>query len=85
MRKRPKHRPDFMKHFPPLDAKVNEISQNPKIISRGSLTQATPVSEIKFYRQVSDIIGNKYTPKAKNLNIKSFNGFPKKGIYRSII
>jgi hypothetical protein len=60
-----------MSHFPPLDAKSLDVSQNPKIITRGGLTIATPVNEVKFYRQKSDLIGSKYTPQARSFNLKS--------------
>lgn len=60
-----------MEHFPPLDSKSLEISKAPNIIARNAMTLATPVNELKFYRHISDLIGNNYSPQAKNLNIKS--------------
>lgn len=64
-----------MEHFPPLDSSTptNEtpLAVKPKIISRGGLTLATPVSEIRFFRRTSDLIANKYTPQAASLNIRS--------------
>lgn len=71
-----------MQHFPPLDSKSTELSAQPKIISRGGLTLATPISEVKFYRHTSDIIANKYSPQAKTLNIKSIGELNNRnGIY----
>lgn len=71
------HRPDFMQHFPPLDSKSNELSQNPKIVSRGALTLATPANQIKFHRKTSDLIANNYSPQAKNLRTRSIHDFNK--------
>lgn len=82
-------RPSFMEHLPPLDAKpmsqAGETSSGsfivkPKIIDRGGLTLATPVSEVKFYRRTSDLIANKYTPQAQNLNIHSIGDFNRGGL-----
>ncbi|CAF0857841.1 unnamed protein product [Brachionus calyciflorus] len=64
------YRPIFMEHFTPLDSKSTEFSRQPKIVTRGALTQATPANQSNFYRQPSDLIGNNYTPQAKDLNIK---------------
>lgn len=66
-----------MEHFPPLDSKPNQLSKHPKIIGRGSLTIATPINEVKFFRNTSDLIGNNYSPQAKDLNVKSINEFSK--------
>lgn len=69
------HRPNFMQHFPPLDSKSNELSQNPKIVDRGALTLATPANQIKFHRKTSDLIANNYSPQAKNLKTHSIQDF----------
>lgn len=71
-----------MEHLPPLDsAGLNEltVAVKPKIIGRGGLTLATPVSEVKFFRRTSDLIGNKYTPQAKELNIRSIGDLSRIG------
>lgn len=69
-----KRRPSFMQHLPPLDSPTPtsaETITNPKIIGRGGLTLATPISEVKFFRRTSDQIANKYSPQAQGLSIRS--------------
>ena len=64
------HRPKFIQHLPPLNEKKPAYSKQPKIITRGALTLATPVKEEKNHKKTSDIIANNYSPKAKNLNAR---------------
>ncbi len=77
-----KYRPDFLKHRTPLD--LNEKNKEtlvkyPKIITRGALSQAVPFSEIKYYKNVSDMVGSNYSPFAKNLSTKTIYELAKKG------
>lgn len=46
---------------------------NTRIVSRGPFTIATPISYSNAFRKTSDLIGNNYSPNAKNLNIKKLN------------
>lgn len=64
------YRQSFTEHLPSIHTRKITHSQNPKIVTAGALTRATPVNEEKNYRRVSDIIGNNYSPNAKNLNAK---------------
>lgn len=43
------------------------FSEKPKILERGSYTQAAPIKEKKHFRKVSDSIGNNYSPGARHL------------------
>ena len=43
----------------------------PRIIARGPFTLASPISELNVLRKTSDLIGNNYSPLAKNLDIKN--------------
>ncbi|XP_070559259.1 dynein axonemal heavy chain 3-like isoform X5 [Ptychodera flava] len=61
------HRPSIISHLPPLSASQPAFSEKPKILQRGSWTQAAPFKEQKFCRHVSDSIGNNYSPTARNL------------------
>jgi hypothetical protein len=45
----------------------------PEVIARGPFTLATPISEMNVFRNTSDLIGNNYSPLAKDLNIKRIN------------
>ncbi|XP_065937642.1 dynein axonemal heavy chain 3 isoform X7 [Magallana gigas] len=62
-----KHRPGIIQHLPPLSAREPAYSEKPKILERGSWTQAAPIKEKKHFRHVSDSIGNNYSPKARHL------------------
>ncbi len=42
-------------------------SEAPKIVQRGTWTQAAPFKEHKYYRHVSDSIANNYSPDAREL------------------
>lgn len=82
---RMKPRPSFMQHLPPLDAPMTTgtdpvVTVKSKIIDRGGLTIATPISEVKFFRRTSDLIANKYTPQAQTLNTGSIGDFSRLGI-----
>jgi hypothetical protein len=44
-------------------------SERPKILERGSWTQAAPIKEKKHFRHVSDSIGNNYSPQARHLTV----------------
>ncbi|XP_051776026.1 dynein axonemal heavy chain 3-like isoform X1 [Erpetoichthys calabaricus] len=45
-----------------------ESSERLKVLQRGAWTQAAPCKEEKYYRKVSDSIGNSYSPSAKELS-----------------
>ncbi len=49
---------------------TNLAVKYPNLINRGALTLAAPTKEEKAFRRISDVIGNNYSPKAKNLNSK---------------
>ncbi|XP_064605237.1 dynein axonemal heavy chain 3-like isoform X2 [Liolophura sinensis] len=61
------YRPSVIEHLPPLSAPKNSFSEKPKILQRGSRTQAAPLKEEKHYRKVSDSIANNYSPSASHL------------------
>ncbi|XP_077987554.1 dynein axonemal heavy chain 3-like isoform X2 [Glandiceps talaboti] len=61
------HRPSIISHLPPLSATQPAFSEKPRILQRGSWTQAAPFKEQKFCRHVSDSIANNYSPTARNL------------------
>ncbi|CAI9716307.1 dynein heavy chain 3, axonemal-like isoform X2 [Octopus vulgaris] len=60
-------RPTNLIHLPPLNLPKNALSEKPKILDRGSFTQAAPVKEQKEHRRVSDAIANNYSPRASHL------------------
>ncbi|XP_069141245.1 dynein axonemal heavy chain 3-like isoform X4 [Argopecten irradians] len=60
-------RPPIISHLPPLSAREPAYSEKPKILERGSYTQAAPIKEKKHFRKVSDSIGNNYSPDARHL------------------
>ncbi|XP_052828077.1 dynein axonemal heavy chain 3 [Octopus bimaculoides] len=60
-------RPTNLIHLPPLNLPKNALSEKPKILERGSFTQAAPVKEQKEHRRVSDAIANNYSPRASHL------------------
>jgi dynein heavy chain len=43
------------------------LSERPQILERGSWTKAAPIKEKKHHIQVSDSIGNNYSPTASHL------------------
>ncbi|KAG2469298.1 DYH7 protein, partial [Polypterus senegalus] len=47
---------------------IPESSERLKVLQRGAWTQAAPCKEEKYYRKVSDSIGNSYSPSAKELS-----------------
>ncbi|XP_064633532.1 dynein axonemal heavy chain 3-like isoform X2 [Lineus longissimus] len=61
------YRPSIISHLPPLSATQPAFSEKPKILHRGSWTQAAPIKEQKYFRHVSDSIGNNYSPNARDL------------------
>lgn len=75
------HRPKFIQHLPPLNEKKPAYSKQPKIITRGALTLATPIKEEKNHKYISDVIANNYSPKAKNLNARIIYELTKAGKY----
>ncbi|XP_078276213.1 dynein axonemal heavy chain 3-like [Rhinoraja longicauda] len=46
----------------------NGTKDKPKILQRGARTQAAPCKEEKFFRNVSDSIGNNYSPAARDVS-----------------
>ncbi|PVD24893.1 hypothetical protein C0Q70_15383 [Pomacea canaliculata] len=59
-----KYRPAFICHLPPLSASLPAFSERPRIVEQASYTKAAPVKEKKYFRRVSDSIGNNYSPGA---------------------
>ena len=45
--------------------------QMPQIVTCGPFTLATTVSEMNELKKTSDLIGNNYSPQAKNLDIRN--------------
>ena len=50
---------------------MNDV-QLPPLLKKFSWTRAAPYKEERYFRGVSDSIGNNYSPHAMDLNLKSF-------------
>nr|XP_006823525.1 PREDICTED: uncharacterized protein LOC102805790 [Saccoglossus kowalevskii] len=79
------HRPTIIAHLPPLSAPQPAFSEKPKILQRGSWTQAAPFKELKFCRHVSDSIANNYSPTARNLTTSYIYEITRKLDFKPII
>jgi hypothetical protein len=60
----------FLENVSAINLSTSLVAKYPNVINRGALTLAAPSKEEKSFRRISDVIGNNYSPKAKNLNSK---------------